>query len=169
MFTKNEFKKPAYFAFLFLNKLGDRLIERGKNYIITSRNKKIIILLFNYIHYSNTYAEEVGINTNYENRYNVFPNKKKLNIQLNLNFARGDYELTKRIYNQDNGSVYDLYSNMGSSSYLTDEETEYIKNRSIPTLYKKIISGYPISINTTLAPLEIQLIELKPILTNLEK
>lgn len=169
MFTKNGFKKPAYFAFLFLNKLGDRLIERGKNYIITSRNKKIIILLFNYIHYSNTYAEEVGINTNYENRYNVFPNKKKLNIQLNLNFARGDYELTKRIYNQDNGSVYDLYSNMGSSSYLTDEETEYIKNRSIPTLYKKIISGYPISINTTLTPLEIQLIELKPILTNLEK
>ncbi len=162
MFTKNGLKKPAFYAFYFLNKLGDKIISKGKNYIATKKNNDIIVLLYNYSHYSDTYAEEVGINTNYNDRYGVFPNKKAISISLTINDANGTYDVTKRIYNQNNGSVYDLFIQMGEISYLTTEIFDFLSKRSIPTITKEKITGYPITFVTKLEPLEIQLLEFKP-------
>lgn len=169
MFTENGFKKPAFYAFSFLNKLGNIVIAKGNNYIVTKKKKQIVILFFNYAHYSNTYAEEVGINTNYKSRYNVFPNKKKISITLTLPFLDGDFEISRQIYNQDNGSVYDIFLKIGDLSYLSSDEIQYIKNRATPTLSKEIITGFPLKFSTILEPLEIQLVEIKHIQTILNK
>lgn len=169
MFTENGFKKPAFYAFSFLNKLGNIVIAKGNNYIVTKKKKQIVILFFNYAHYSNTYAEEVGINTNYKSRYNVIPNKKKISITLTLPFLDGDFEISRQIYNQDNGSVYDIFLKIGDLSYLSSDEIQYIKNRATPTLSKEIITGFPLKFSTILEPLEIQLVEIKHIQTILNK
>ena len=42
MFTVNGIKKPAYFAYLFLSKLGDKLLAKGDGYFVTEKDGKII-------------------------------------------------------------------------------------------------------------------------------
>ena len=73
------------------------------------------------------------------------------------------------IYNQDNGSVYDIFLKIGDLSYLSSDEIQYIKNRATPTLSKEIITGFPLKFSTILEPLEIQLVEIKHIQTILNK
>lgn len=46
LLTKDGIKKPAYFAYQYLCKLGTELIERGENYIITRQERTFQILVW---------------------------------------------------------------------------------------------------------------------------
>lgn len=60
LLTKDGIKKPAYFAYQYLCKLGTELIERGENYIVTKQDRAFQILAWQ--------EERSGSNGNGEER-----------------------------------------------------------------------------------------------------
>lgn len=161
MFTVNGIKKPAYFAYRFLSKLGDELVSKGDGYFVTKRKDSYVILLYNYSHYSSAYSEEVGINTSYVDRYSVFPESGIKEFCFSLPNADGTYMAIHHIMNREHGSAFDNFIDMGAVEPLSEEETEWLKQITEPQIKKEILSSAE-NIRITLQPFEIRLIELIP-------
>lgn len=162
LFTINGIKKPAYFAYLFLSKLGKNLLSKGDGYFVTEQDGKYIVLLYNYAHYSAAYSEEVGINTSYTDRYSVFPENGIKEYSFSFPQTQGEYLAVHRIMNREHGSAFDNFVDMGAVEPLSVEETEYLRDRTCPKITKEILPA-PFSLNISLQPFEIRLIEITPL------
>ena len=56
LLTKDTIRKPAYFAVDFLNQLGEYLLDKGQNYIVTRKESEdIYILCFYYSWFRRSY------------------------------------------------------------------------------------------------------------------
>lgn len=163
LFTVNGIKKPAYFAYRFLSRLGNRLLAQGDGYFITQKNDKMVILLYNYSHYSAAYSEEVGINISYTDRYSVFPENGIKELNFNFPGLQGEFLAIHHIMNRKHGSAFDNFIEMGAIEPLSVEEIEWLKTSTKPQIKKEIISS-PINFSISLQPFEIRLIEISPVM-----
>ena len=79
LFTQDGIKKPHYYAFDFMNKLGDLLIDKGNGYFITKSYGKIQILLYNYEHF-NHLLHRFHNSEKWKSLWNlrIFPSKRAL-------------------------------------------------------------------------------------------
>lgn len=85
LFTRNGIKKPAYYAFVFLNLLDDILLRRDEGYFITTNGHgNYTILLYNYNHFSSFYAQGIFFDSSPESRYEVFPDPHTMDAELTL-------------------------------------------------------------------------------------
>ena len=110
LFTTNNLKKASYNAFLLLNKLGAEILSRGNNHIITRKQDSFQILLFDY--------EDLKT-----------PHKSK-EIQMNiLNFPTGNYLITKYFLDENSGSIYDCWKQIGSPKKITEDIYQLLKSR----------------------------------------
>lgn len=162
LFTANGIKKPAYFAYSFLSKLGKQIVAQGEGYIATKKDDGFVILLVNYFHYSKAYAEEVGINTTYKDRYSVFPESSKKQFLFTLPETRGRYLAVHRYVNRKHGSAFDNFIGMGAVEPLSADETQWLKSMTEPQIKKEILLS-PLSVSAILSPFEIRLIEITPL------
>lgn len=163
LFSVNSLKKPSFFAFEMLAKLGNRLIDKGDGYIITEQNGKYIMLLNNYSHYSAAYAKEPGVNTQYTDRNKVFPDKANISMSFCLPFIQKPCMITETKLNRHNGSVYDNFVKMSGLEPLSAEDIEYLKSVSIPKRTKHVHSpdNNGLLISASLEPHELRLIEIE--------
>lgn len=165
LFTKNGIKKPAYYAYTFLNKLHNTLVEKGPGYFITTNQKgDYIILLYNYIHISPLYAQGFLFNVTFLERYNAFVDPSPMDFDMFLvNSENGTYTLTEYIVNRESGSAFDEWVRMGAISLEKEEEINTLKGRSMPKIYKTNIEVNNKRINyyAKLEPHEIRLVEIK--------
>lgn len=165
LFTYNGIKKPAYYAFTFLNRLMDALIERGDGYFITSNQKgDYAILLYNYIHYVPLYAQGILFNVTFLERYNAFksPEAREFDFALS-NVPDGKYIMTEAIVNREHGSAFDEWVRMGALPLTGEEEINTLKGHSLPKIVKSSIevSNSQLSYYTELEPHEIRLVLIK--------
>lgn len=163
LFTVNGIKKPAYFAYRFLSRMGNRLLAQGDGYFITQKNDKMVILLYNYSHYSAAYSEEVGINISYTDRYSVFPENGIKELNFSFPGLHGKFLAIHHIMNREHGSAFDNFIEMGAIEPLSVEEIEWLKTSTKPQIKKEIISS-PINFSISLQPFEIRLIEISPVM-----
>lgn len=166
MFTVNGIKKPSFFAYAFLSQLKNIVLLRGDGYIVTKDYAdEITVLLYNYFHYSPAYAQEVGINTAYTDRYAVFPDKSARKFDLELCVPQKNYVVTQSYVNRSHGSVFDEFVRMGAVEPLTRQETEYLSAVVCPALEKSVVQAEhdKLCLSATLEPLEIRLIHIKPV------
>ena len=140
LFTKNSIKKPAYYAFWLLNKLGNTLLARGDGYFVTKQGHTIQILLYNYCHYSNLYAHGEMFDMTFYDRYTPFvhPKTKEFNFVL-THLEMGSYVLTEYAVNREHGSSFDAWVEMFSMPVRTAEEMSLLRARSAPGLKKQRI------------------------------
>lgn len=144
LFTYNSLKKPAYNAFLLLNKLGDILIDKSENYIITSKNNNYQILLYNFVYFDNLFLTGDKSLLSYHSRYNIFENSNSsLNIKMILSLESGTYKIKKYFLNRNSGSIFDSWIDMGSPEEIETDIYSYLKSREIPniTIETKIIKN----------------------------
>ncbi|MGG0824811.1 helix-turn-helix domain-containing protein [Paenibacillus turicensis] len=127
-------KKSAYYAFVFLSKLGETVIAKGKHYIITRKGDNIQILLYN-----PTYLNQLYERGEQEDRqiYNLFEETSDISVDLQLNNLYGTYKCKQYSLNRDHGSAYDEWVRMGEYVDLNEEETDYLKHISRPNLQIK--------------------------------
>ncbi len=162
LFTYHGIKKPAYYAFYFLNKLMDTLIDSGKGYFITTNQKgDYAILLYNYIHISPMYCQGILFNVTFLERYNAFVSSDPCSFEFTLtDVANGKYVLTEQVVNREHGSAFDEWVRMGALPLTTQEEIENLKGRSMPLVtksVKKVTDNY-MNYFAELQPHEIRLI-----------
>jgi beta-xylosidase len=165
LFTKYGIKKPSYYAFLFLTKLMNYLVDHGPGYFITSNQEgDYVILLYNYVHISSLYAQGVLFNVTFIERYNAFTDPAPMEVDLLLsNVENSTYTCIEHYVNREYGSAFDEWVRMGAEPLNTPEEIETLKGHSMPRINKSKIEVNNKKINyyTKLEPHEIRLIEIK--------
>jgi xylan 1,4-beta-xylosidase len=162
LFTYNGIKKPAFYAFTFLNKLMDTLIDKGPGYFVTTNQKgDYAILLYNYSHVSPLYAQGVLFNVTFIERYNAIIDNNSLEFDFVLSSVEnGSYILTEQIVNRDHGSAFDEWVRMGALPLTTEEEISILKGHSLPRLTKvgMVVTNNSLNYYANLKTEEIRLI-----------
>ncbi|MEI2406349.1 GH39 family glycosyl hydrolase [Niallia taxi] len=162
LMTYNGIKKAGYHAFYFLSKLGNELIEKRENMIITKRGSDYQILIFNYSHPNYLYRNFDYSQLSLTNRYTVFNDERVLSFKVNLNGLHGKYRMKKQYVNRFEGSAYDVWANIGAPLDIDEEITRYLKGKAEPGIHvENIFVDQDYAFTSELQPHEIQLIEIK--------
>lgn len=137
LYTHNGIKKAGFFAYDFLSKLGNELVERGKIHYVTKSKESYQILICNYCHYDSIYS---GFDTsliNLTDRSKVFEGNE-INVQIIIdNIDSGDYKIKTSKINSASGSAFNEWVNIGAPSIMQKEELEYLKSKAIPSFFIK--------------------------------
>ncbi len=162
--SKNGVAKPAFFAFDFLNNLGNELLYLGDGIVITKRKNKLILLLYHYCHLNPNYYYSSRTIFNKHNAVEMFENDGKQQFTLHLEDI--DYQtklqMKMRRMGLDNGAFLAEANKLSRQDYFRKEEIEYLKHRCIPVLKKEslAIRESKLEINVALNPHDMVLIEL---------
>jgi xylan 1,4-beta-xylosidase len=156
--------KAGMLAYELLAKLGDRLIERGDRYIVTSGRGGYQVLINNYCHFDDLYALGDISFIDTVNRYNGFKDVKTVKLELELtNLPSGKYRMVTRTLGRKYGSSYDRWVEMGAPKSLSPEDVEYLKAGARPRITSQYIEvANSLTCISILEPHGVELIELVP-------
>ncbi|MFV0362035.1 MAG: GH39 family glycosyl hydrolase, partial [Suipraeoptans sp.] len=168
--TKDNIKKPSYYAYSFLNSVNHELVEKGKGYVLTRiSGNKYRLLLYYYLHPDTDFLLQPK---NYPARYfteKISPDavNKKVNVRID-NMANSEYVIKHRFVNPKNGSVLNEWVMLNSSTYLSRNDISYLRNICVPhqTIEVRNCDENHLTFNATLMPHEIRLIEITPFVEN---
>lgn len=166
LYTYNGIKKPHFFALEFMSWLGDHLLGQGDNYFITTSDQAIQVICYNYEHYSQVFAEGKNYIMTQTNRYTPFVNNVSLELSIPFtNLEPGNYMVKEYIINQNHGSCYDKWVEMGGLPIKDDYDIKLLKQSSVPdvNLYTVHIEQNDWTYVSTLEPLEVRFVELSRI------
>ncbi len=122
-------RKPSYYAYYLLSKLGDEIVTIDNGLIVTKKDDEYCILLY-------SYTDELEEIQNFEDIFTKRGKRKiyKKRISLNIeNIKKSSriitYEISERI-----GSSYNYWLSMGSPDRLNKEEKEILHKASFPKI-----------------------------------
>jgi xylan 1,4-beta-xylosidase len=132
----NGLLKPSYYAYYFLSLLGEKLVEKGEGYIITTNGgDDYQILLYHYCHPTDYYCLCGDSELNKDNINDIFGDAVKKNISVCLEgISPGKYRIKKLIVNSRYGSVLDQWNKMADVYDLSLDEISHLKNVSQPDM-----------------------------------
>ncbi len=145
LINNNGLKKPGYYAYYLLSKLGTNIIQQNEDYIITKEDKDIQILAYNYVYFDDLFLKgDISSLTNKE-RYSVYEWSPNKYMQVSIDGLSGNYKITRYKLNRENGSVFDEWVKIGMPENMTEEELEYLNGKSRPNIiveYLKLNGEY---------------------------
>lgn len=168
LLTKSGIKKPSYHAFALLKQLGELVVAKGDNYLVTKKSgERYQVLCFNYKHFNYSYYLHPEGSTGVNEQYDIFENNEPLNLSLEIQgIANGKYRIKELKLNREHGSILDEWLNFGAVDGMKPDEIEYLKQICIP--YMKVeyenVENNLIKLNGKLKPHEVRLYELNLIL-----
>ena len=124
-------KKASYYGYWFLSRLGSEKIACGDNYFVTKKDGKIVVLLWNYCHYKEHFANGDRSELNLLERYDIFE-EKEISINLKIEGLDGNYKILKYVFGRNNGSAYDVWVNNSAPNYPTQEDLNIISKKVGP-------------------------------------
>lgn len=120
-------KKPAYHAYRFLNRLGNEMILKTENYIITrDQNGKIRGLFY---HYPNEISSSIPI-SEYPNRQvsrDVEQSGSSMEIILDIENMEVGTRFVKEILSKGSGNIMKLWEAYGCPANLSREQESNLK------------------------------------------
>lgn len=139
LINKDGIKKPSYFAYYLLSKLGKEIIDQGEEYIITKNDEDIQILAYNFAYFDELFMNgDTSALTNTE-RYLVYEDKPDKEVEINIDGISGHYKITRYQLNREYGSAFDEWIRMGNPENMTREEIDYLKGRAKPRILVEYI------------------------------
>ena len=165
LISKNGIKKPAYYAFSFLEKLSENIIQKGTNYIMTRNgNNSFAMICHNYKHFNNSYLLNSEENISLSELENFYEDENEQLITFAIsNFQNGKYRVKSYILNEEHGSVLNEWIKLNTDNHLKTDEIDYLKGISIPKLeieYVEVSEGI-LNYSLKLLPHEVRLITLE--------
>lgn len=142
--TKDGIKKPAWYALSFLNRLGDSVIKRDENYVITKRGEtSYAILCFNFKGFSSNYffLEEHEVEPS--RIQNLFENTDQIQIRITLRNlpVGGEYIVKKHRVNNHHGNILEEWRKFDYDSGLARADIKYIQEISVPSMERKRVTA----------------------------
>lgn len=162
--TYDGIKKASYNAFIFFSRLGSHLLKKGKNFIVTCKGNKIIILLNNFVQYLDLYSDKEFKTLREDERYSCFPETKDLLFHFSFeNLDCTGARIKKSSISRHSGSAYDLSLKVGSFDDMKREEVEEIRglNYIFFSVKKEKVVDNRLNLDFAVEPLETQLIEIE--------
>lgn len=164
LINKEGLKKPSYFAYYLLSKLGNRIIGQGEEYVITKRDEDIQVLAYNYAYLDELFSSgDTSALTNTQ-RYLVFEDKPTKEVKICISGLSGYYKITRYQLNREHGSVVDAWIDMGAPENMTEEELKYLKGKAMPKMtveYSEIEGDYKDKLFVPVHGVELVLLEKK--------
>jgi beta-xylosidase len=139
LLNKEGIKKPAYYAYSFLNNMGKYLISADENCIVTTNgHNSYYIACHNYRHLNYKYYLKSEDELEIEKLYQLFEDNAALQLNYQLtNVPNGRYKIKTYAVNWENGNVQEEWREMGLSDHLTIQEVEYLKRICTPSIQIK--------------------------------
>ncbi|MEH7495355.1 GH39 family glycosyl hydrolase, partial [Neobacillus niacini] len=168
LLTKNGIKKPSYHAFALLKQLGEIVVAKGDNYLVTKKSReRYQVLCFNYKHFNYSYYLHPEGSTGLNEQYDIFENNEPEYLSLELQgIANGKYRIKELKLNREHGSILDEWLNFGAVDGMKPDEVEYLKQICVP--YMKVeyenVKNNSIELSGKLKPHEVRLYELNLLL-----
>ncbi len=164
MLTYDYIKKSSYNAYCLLSKLENNVLSNSSNYLVTINENRLVILLNNYNHYSDLFADKEYFQISNLNRYTCFPKSTNITYKLkinNLNYNSAKIKIST--ISKKSGSSYDKWLDMGGNKLLNKDEIEVLKHLSEIdySSREEFITSEVLELNVTVGPLETKLVEIK--------
>lgn len=133
LMTKNGIRKFSYNVYYLLAKLGEDLVDIGRNYIVTKTRDSVQILIYNYRDLDKICLEVLKDNN--PSRIDVcYEMVDSDYIRFSMKGISGKYEVTEYSLSREDGSAYYNWLKMGSPKALKSEEIRYLSGRSLPSM-----------------------------------
>lgn len=164
MLTYDYIKKSSYNAYCLLSKLESNVLSSSSNYLVTINENRLVILLNNYNHYSDLFADKEYFQISNLNRYTCFPKSTNITYKLKINNLNCNSAKIKiSTISKKSGSSYDKWLDMGGNKLLNKDEIEVLKHLSEIdySSREEFITSDELELNVTVGPLETKLVEIK--------
>ena len=122
-------RKPLYYAYYLLSKLGNDIIALDDGYIVTKSDNYYAILLY-------SHNDDVNTLVSYEDIYQKGGVKKSFERKYSLNIVniKNSTRIITYEVNESIGSSYNYWLAMGSPDRLSKEEKEILHKASYPKI-----------------------------------
>lgn len=163
--SRDGFRKPSFYAFVFMKKLQPYLIYKDSYSIVTSNKKdRFTIACHNFKKISGNYASTEENDITVDEISNYVEDRKPLKLKFKLdNMQNGDYLIKIHFVNKEQGSVQDIWKRLGYRKNLARDEKNYLGGGAIPYMEIKNIHvhNHILELENVLLEQEIRLIEIK--------
>jgi beta-xylosidase/AraC-like DNA-binding protein len=167
LISRHGIRKPAFFAYQFLSKLGDRLLSKGNGYIVTAKSEhEFTAILFNYKYINSRFRFADQIRSMSGDLSGYLEDLENCFFSLEIRgIAAGRYKLRQHILNSHYGSVYDTWLGLSAAESLQSSETAWLERSCVPKLRIDFLEGKEsLTIECDLEPNEVRLLEINRIL-----
>lgn len=152
-------RKPAFYAYYLLNKLGKTLVFRDNGYIVTKDEGSYQILLY-------SYNEEIDnlIKIKSFSKLRGLKNSKEKKFSLNITKISSAVRITTFVIDEEVGSSYNYWLEMGRPRRLNKDDKEIIHKASFPKInFKFAKKSAVLNIQTKLTGYGAVLINIKEV------
>lgn len=160
--SKDGIPKPAFYGMDFMNRLGNKLIDKGENFIITEAAKdEYQIACHNYKHFNYYYYLKSEDSNDIAEDYKIFEDNEAICLKFQLrNMKNGKYNAKTYSVNRESGSVLDEWVKMNLTENITSSEIEYLKGICRPrvSIRQYQVDNELLNFEVHLSPHEINLI-----------
>lgn len=122
--TSNKLKKPSYYTYQMLSKLGEDILYSGEGYLVTKKDENFQILL-----YAPLEIKDISLYSN-----DFFEKGATRKVSINILNMHEDYRITKYELNKRYGSIYDKWIHMGRPARLNRDKLELLDNNVHPDI-----------------------------------
>jgi beta-xylosidase len=165
LLSKDGMRKPAYYAFEFMNRLGDLLVSKGTNYIITKDSRgRFFIVCHNCGNLTSDYYDKFHDEADYRDVASLTA-QEPLDFILKISGLTSQRYLTKKYsVGENSGSVLDEWMRLGYIESIGRDEIDYLSSISVPRQQSEAIriQKDTLSVSIHLTANEIQLIQVLP-------
>ena len=164
LFTYNFVKKSSYNAYVFLSRMGNEIQKQSDTYLLSASSSKIVLLLNNYNHYSDLFADREYFEISNLNRYNCFPKSTNVTYKMSLSGFNGSaYRMKISTLGKNSGSSYDRWLEMGAVKTLSEEEATTLRELSEIhySLSEDYLTSDKFDFEVTVSPLEAKIVEIE--------
>jgi xylan 1,4-beta-xylosidase len=166
LLSMSGFKKPQYHAFRALFSLGEELLAQGPDYAVTYSPPagEFRILLWNYVHYNESYASGESGPPGFYERYQAFGEGGTLRFSIRLSgLSPGDYLAEKTVFNRGHGSIFDFWLKNGALGSLNSGQRNLLRSQCAPEMGMEILAvpDSGLFIEETVEPFGFTLIKLR--------
>ncbi|KAB7668366.1 GH39 family glycosyl hydrolase [Bacillus sp. B1-b2] len=161
--SRDGIQKSPYFAFEFLNSLGNQLLHQEDGIFVTRKlGQRLQVLLYHYSHIGaeNNFLSEKSMKDDQDVEH--LYNRESRTFQVNITgMKKGQYKMKKRVINKKDGSIIDKLSTFEKNHHIKQEEIAYYRSTCLPlmTLEEVNVQSDRLVIKELLYPHEVMLIE----------
>ncbi len=137
LLTKDTIRKPIYYAVKMLNLMGNDVIARGDNFMVTRLTAdEYAIICFNPVVFNPSYFVKAENQANVDEVHSFFDYEqhKRLVIRLEGVSVNSWYYVKRRSINRRHGSIIDEWAKFDNASDLARNDVKYLQEMCVPSL-----------------------------------
>jgi len=155
-------KKPAYYGYWFLSRLGTEVLAQGDGYFVARKEETLQILMWNYCHYGESFADGDFSGLEMHRRYGIFKEQGDLAFDITIRNPVNRYKKTEYILGRDKGSVYDAWLRNGAPDYPDAGDLDLLRKMAGPTGGLSYVDAMdPLTMSLSVPPHGVHLVELR--------